>query len=340
MKFFNFEKKGKEADKKNYQNYGGEFFDDNSLPFNPEFILMKKENLPKFFYRGVKNKGIINNFEKAVESLKEINKSEDSIVNWQTESMSTTDDKSVAFSYALEGEIANKLDLYYENGDKIFEFLNQNMGRWLLDCYPVRLVDISEEGNIEIDWEKAKTEAFKILKEQTELRKKFLTQEKESLRNSIKHKDDRMIRFCQDKIKELEERSSEENIEKYKKLIENMNTKNVQFRIDGKIEDVSLGYLFELEPKETVRVATRDSVEDFMKHHGIEKYINPGKAEIGSAKEKLTNLMKEAGYHGIDKNSEEKEIGFFNPEDLKTIFGIEIKIIDGKLKIEKHILNK
>jgi hypothetical protein len=340
MKFFNFEKKERKQIIKNYQNYGGEFFDDNSLPFNPEFILEKKENLPKFLYRGVKRKGKIDNFEKAVESLQEINKEEDSAVNWQTESMSTTADRNVAFSYALEGEIANKLDLYYKNGDKVFEFLDQNMGRWLLDHYPEKFVVISEDGTLNIDWEKAKKIALKILEEQTELRKKFLVQEKENLKNSNEYNDEKMIKFFQNKVKELEEKISEKNIEKYKESIESMNSDSVQFRIDGKIKDVCLGYLFELEPQDQVRVATRDSVEKFMKHHNIEKIITPGKAEEGSQKEKLTNLMKDAGYHGIDKNSEEKEIGFFNPQDLNTVFGLEIKIINGKLKVEKHILNK
>lgn len=340
MKFFNFEKKGKKPIGTNYQNYGGEFVDDNSLPFNPEFILENKENLPKFLYRGVKRKGKIDNFEVAVKSLKEINKEEDSIVNWQTESMSTTADKNVAFSYALEGESANKLDLYNENGNRVFEFLNQNMGRWLLDHYPEKFVVISEDGTVDIDWEKAKKVALKILEEQTELSKKFLIQEKENLKNSIEHNDEGMINYLNKQIKEKEEKISEENIKKYKELIENMNSDSVQFRIDGEKKDVSLGYLFELEPQDQVRVATRDSVENFMKHHNIEKIIAPGKAEEGSQKEKLTNLMKDAGYHGIDKNSEEKEIGFFNPQDLNTIFGLEIKIINGKLKVEKHILNK
>lgn len=351
MKFFNFDKKeNKPKINQTYDNFGGEFVDDNSWQFNPEYILESKENLPKFLYRGVKNKGSINNIDTALESLKKINNSEDSIVNWQTESMSTTEDINVAFGYALEGELANKLDIRFKDGSKVFKFLNQNMGRWLLDNYPEKLISISEIGEVNIDWEKAKIIALEILDEQTVISNRWLENNKISLGASIEKyspkygpsalEEDYGIKDLRKNIREGEERTAEENINKYKDLISKMNSENIEFRIDDEIKNATLGYLFELEPKEKVRVATRKSVDNFMKHHNINVVITPGIAKKGSSKELLTNLMKDAGYNGIDKNSSEKEIGFFNPEDLKPIFGLEIKIINGKLVTENHNLNK
>lgn len=355
MKLFNFEKKTSEPKKRitSYDNYGGEFIESSgveSKQFYPECILESKEQLPKFLYRGVKQKGPIYNIDTALNSLKEINPNEDSIVNWQTESLSTTEDRNVAFSYALEGELANKLDIIYKDGSVVFQFLRQEMGRWLLDHYPERFVDISEEGEVSINWEKAKTEALKLLDEQIKVARTNLNNDKNIIEyNRNKYlemgdeegiNNDSYVNIVKQNINDIEASLSEESIKKYKESISRMNSENVIFKVGDEIKDITLGYLFELKPKDQVRVATRKSVDDFMKHHNIYTVISSGTAKTGSPKEKLTNLMRDAGYHGIDKESEEKEIGFFNPEDLKPVFGLEIKIINGKLVAEKHILDK
>lgn len=340
MKFFSFEKKPK-IEKKNYANFGGEFVDDNNWQFGPECILESKENLPKFLYRGVKKKDSIDSFEKAQDSLKKVNNSKDSLVNWQTESMSTTPDKEIAFSYALEGKTVDKLDLYNNSGSRIFEFLNQNMGRWLLDHSPEKFVNIPEKGEIDINWEKVRADALKILKEQTESMKIFLNKTRENFQKAKNYENNKIIDFYKKQIEKIENQISEESIKKYTRLIEEINSENIQFTIDDKPANVVLGYLFELEPKDKVRVATQESVLNFMKHFNFnDSFIEPGVLGEKSQKGKLTSFMKKAGYGGIEKNNWEKEIGFFNPEDLNPILGLEIKIINGRLKIEKHFLKK